>query len=133
MKSDLQDEGPELQAAPSHAPRRLRSAQDVRDRRRRYAIVGLTFASVILLVNAVVGENGYLASLRARAEQRELEHGLAALRMENQRLQLDGRRLTSDPSALEETARRTLGLMRPGETLLIVRDAVPPGAPPSSK
>jgi len=118
------DEAPDAPASPSR--RRLRGAQEVRDRRRRYATVGLSVALTILLVNALVGENGYLATVRVRAEQAQLEAVVANLRIENQRLQRDRERLLSDPTALEETARRSLGLIKPGETLVIVRDAVPP-------
>ena len=36
------------------------------------------------------------------------------------------RRLKDDPAAIEESARRDLGLIKPGETLVIIRDAQPP-------
>ena len=95
--------------------------------------MGLSVALCALLVNAIVGENGYLAVLRVRAVQSELEASVAALRHENQRLLQESRRLTTDPAALEETARRSLGVIRPGETLVIVRDATPADPPPAAK
>jgi cell division protein FtsB len=125
------DEAPAAPASSSR--RRPRGAQELRDRRRRYAVVGLSVALTILVVNALVGENGYLATVRVRAEQAELEAVVAQLRIENQRLQQDRERLLTDPSALEETARQSLGLIKPGETLVIVRDAVPAGPPSPSK
>jgi cell division protein FtsB len=115
----------------SSSRRRLRGAQELRDRRRRYTTVGLSVALTVLLVNALVGENGYLATLRARTAQAELEAVVAQLRVENQRLQHDRERIMTDPTALEETARGSLGLIKPGETLLILRDAVPPVPAPS--
>ena len=108
--------------------RRVRGAQDTRERRRRYVTMGLSIALVVLVVNALVGENGYLATIRARSEQSDLEASLAALRLENQRLQQERERLESDPAALEEAARRSLNLVRPGETLVVVRDAKSPTA-----
>ena len=38
------------------------------------------------------------------------------------------RRLTEDPSAIEEIARRELGLIRPGERVFIIKD-LPPAKP----
>ena len=100
-------------------------AQDLRDRRRRQITIGLSIALCALLVNAIVGENGALSAVRLKAEKAALEAAVAALRHDNRRLQQEGQRLQTDPAALEETARRTLGALRPGETLVIVRDRKP--------
>ena len=48
--------------------RRLRSAQDTRARRQRILIWGLSIGLCVLLVNALIGENGYLATLRSERE-----------------------------------------------------------------
>jgi cell division protein FtsB len=101
--------------------RRLRTAQELRQRRRRLLTYTLLAVSVVLMVNALVGENGYLATLRARSEYNTLVGALNRLQAENERLREEGRRLKEDPVALEEAARRDLGLIRPGETLVIVR------------
>lgn len=119
-------------------PRSLRasrraSAEETRERRRTFLVGALVTALCMLLVNAFVGENGYLATLAARREEATLRTKLALVRMENQQLQQAARRLTSDPTALEETARRELGLMKPGETLLVIRDSKPAPGTPSSK
>ena len=67
--------------------------------------LGLSLALCVLLVNSLVGENGYLATLRIRQEKADLEATVAALRRQNQQLQRAGR-LDDDPAALEEEARR---------------------------
>ena len=123
------------QQAPAtrRARRRLRSAEDTRNRRRRRIILGLSFALCVLAVNSIVGDNGYLAAVRYRAEEAELQAAVAQVRQENRRLQDEGRRLTDDPAALEEAARGSLGLIKPGETLLIVRPAVPPASVPPAR
>ena len=77
------------------------------------------------MVNALVGERGYLATLRAKAEYEKLTASVAALKQENQRFMQQIRDLQNDPAALEDVARRELGLVRPGETLVIIRDAPP--------
>jgi cell division protein FtsB len=107
---------------PSRARRRV-SAEETRVRRRTLIVGALGVALFMLLVNAVVGENGYLATLASRREQRALEARVAALRLDNQHLQQQSRRLLTDPSALEATARQELGLLKHGETLLIIRDS----------
>ena len=123
-------DGPEDQAAPPaearpRSRRRLRSPEETRARRRRILAYGLFIFSLILMVNALVGENGYLATLRARREHDALMQALTRLQQENNRLTEETNRLKNDPAALEEAARRDLGLMRPGETLVVIRDRQP--------
>ena len=84
--------------------------------------------TAILIANALVGDRGLPANLRIRREHRELAAAIAALRATNQRLQLEAQRLRSDPAAIEELARRELGLVRPGERLFIVTDRRAPVA-----
>jgi cell division protein FtsB len=79
----------------------------------------------VLIVDALVGENGLEALLRAREEYRSLETSLARMRTENARLREEGRQLREDPDAVEEIARRELGLIKPGEKLFIVKDIRP--------
>ena len=118
----------EAGARPTRQRKRPRSAQEVRDRRRRILTWVLSTGLGALMVNSIVGENGYLATVRVEREQRVLLADVARLRIENQSLLDQSRRLQSDPDALEETARRELSLMKPGETLIIVKP-VPTNAP----
>ena len=74
------------------------------------------------MVHALVGENGYVATIRAEREYAEVTAALAAQREENDRLLTRLHRLKTDPAELEAAARRQLGLIRPGETLVIIRD-----------
>lgn len=78
-----------------------------------------------MLVDAVFGDKGVLALIDARREYRAVETALATSRAENARLREEARRLREDASAVEELARRELGLIRPGEKLFIVKDAAP--------
>ncbi len=119
MSSDARATPP---SRPPGTRRRLRSAEDVRQQRRRLVTWALLAAAVLLMVHAVVGENGYLAGLRAQREYDRAMAALVRLRLENQQLDEQARRLRQDPTAIEEAARRDLGLIRPGETLVIVKD-----------
>jgi cell division protein FtsB len=118
----LSEDGAPIPPAIPRVRQRLGSAHVQRERRRRVITWSLSAALAVLLVNAVVGENGYLAARRAREEQAELQTAVAKLRVENQELLQESRRLQSDPAAVEEAARRELGFVRPGETLIVLRD-----------
>lgn len=80
----------------------------------------------VLLVDAFVGDKGLVAMMQAREQYRLLEQALAEARADNIRLREEARRLREDPAAIEEIARRELGLIRPGEKLFIIRDVDAP-------
>jgi len=88
----------------------------------------LVFVATVILVDAIVGDRGLLATVRARHEYDQLAATINSERAENARLAEEARRLKEDPSAIEEIARRELGLIRPGEKVFIVKD-VPPAKP----
>jgi cell division protein FtsB len=119
----------ELPAPDAARGRRRRTAQDTRERRRRALTWGLSLLLCVLLVDALVGDNGYLSTLRTAKEQNALMAELARVRIENQALQDERARLVNDPAAIEEAARRQLGFVKPGETLVIVHDSPAAGTP----
>jgi cell division protein FtsB len=82
----------------------------------------LGFVTIVLVVDALVGDRGLLDTMRARRQHAEISAALAQKRQENTRLRDDIRRYREDPSAIEALAREELGLMREGEVLFIVRD-----------
>lgn len=86
----------------------------------------LGFVTVVLVVDALIGDKGLLDTLRARRQHHALAASLAQKRQENARLRDDIRRLKEDPGAIEALARQDLGLMRDGEVLFIVRDSQSP-------
>jgi cell division protein FtsB len=86
----------------------------------------LIFVASVIVVDALVGERGLVAMFRARHEYDELAASIARQRAENARLRETARRLREDPSAIEEIARRELGLIKPGERVFIVKDLPPP-------
>jgi cell division protein FtsB len=92
-------------------------------RTRRFARYALIAVTVVLLVDAVVGEKGMLALLQARKEFAAVERALEQSRNDNESLRETARRLREDPTAIEAVARRDLGLIKPGEKVFIVRDA----------
>ena len=82
----------------------------------------LLFIASLIVVDGLIGERGLVAMLRARHEYDELAATIARDRAENARLRELARRLREDPSAIEEAARRDLGLIKPGEKVFIIKD-----------
>jgi cell division protein FtsB len=101
----------------------IKNHTEQRVQRGRRILTGIFFfVACVLVVDALVGDQGVVATIRARKQYDELASELARLRSENAGLREEARRLREDPAAIEEIARRELGLMSPGETLFIVRD-----------
>lgn len=88
----------------------------------------LVFAASLIIVDGLFGERGLLAMLRARHEYQELSAAIDRQRTDNARFREDIRRLKEDPAAIEEIARRELGLIKPGEKVFIIKDV--PSAKP---
>lgn len=87
---------------------------------------GLAFVTIVLVVDALVGEKGFVDTLRARRQYRAVAAALAQKRQENARLRDEIRRLRDDPARIESVAREELGLLREGEVLFIVHDEKTP-------
>jgi cell division protein FtsB len=85
----------------------------------------IVFVGIVLLVEGLVGDNGFLAMLKVRQQHQALEASLTRVREENAALREEARRLREDPAAIEEIARRELGLIKPGERLFILKDVTP--------
>ena len=90
--------------------------------RKRGLHVLLIFITVVLIVDALVGEKGLMQSMNARRQYQQLQASLEELRRENAALREEMRRLNEDPATIESLARQDLGLIRPGEVVFILKD-----------
>jgi cell division protein FtsB len=108
---------------------RTHSVQHRPGRARRIVRLLLLLFAGIVVVDALVGDRGFIAMRDARRQHDELGATIARQRAENTRLREEARRLKEDPSAIEEIARRDLGLIRPGERVFIVKDLPSPPEP----
>ena len=106
-------------------PSKAAHASQPRRRGRRALQYFVLFVGSVLMVDALVGEKGLLETMQVRKRHAALEQSLAGVRADNARLREEGRRLREDPDAIEELARRELGLIMPGEQLFIVKDVAP--------
>ena len=114
-------ETPSRQTGP-RVRRRVRASTTDRQRRKKIWTYGLLLLSAGLMVNALIGEKGYLANLQAKQEFQDVSESLRQLKAENARLKEEAKRMQTDPRALEDSARSQLGLIKPGETLITLRD-----------
>src|SRR5437762_2652885 len=121
-------------ADPRSALRQRSPTMKDRGRTRRIVRLLLLLVSLIIVVDALVGDRGLLAMLQARKDYDDLTFAVARQRAENGRLREEARRLRDDPLAIEEIARRELGLIRPGEKLFIIKDLPQPSqiGPPAA-
>ncbi len=109
----------------SNTPRSVRKTADSAGRRarnRRILHISLIFVAAVIVLDALAGDRGLLAMLRVRRQYAALAATLATDRAVNARLAEQARRLREDPAAIEEVARRELGLIRPGEKVFIIKD-----------
>ncbi len=128
MRQDVVTSHEPAETTPARSRRRVRPVHEIRERRRRLVAWALVFGSFVLLINGLFGDHGYLAAVRMRQEYGTLAEQVGRLRSDNQKMLQDIESLKHDPEALEEAARRQLGLVRPGETLIIIHNA-PPTSP----
>ena len=105
--------------------KRVQTVTGIGSRRRRMLNMLLVFATAVLLVDALVGEKGFMERMRAKREYTQAAARLNAIRIENAALREQVRRLRDDPAAIETIAREELGLIRTGVLMFSVRDARP--------
>jgi len=82
----------------------------------------MAFAACVLLVNGLFGERGLMDTIRARRAYTIASRDLDRVKRDNEALRDQARRLRNDPTTIEAVAREELGLMRPGEILVTIKD-----------
>jgi cell division protein FtsB len=84
----------------------------------------LALITLVLVADALVGENGWFERHREQDRLEQKASELATLNRQNADLALRAKRLeAADPAVVEDLARRKLEMMKPGEVLFIA--AVP--------
>jgi cell division protein FtsB len=90
--------------------------------RRRAATIASLLGLIGLLVGALFGDRGILQLQTQRERAEALAAEIEELRADNRRLAAEIEGLKGDPRAIEQLAREQLGLVRPGETVFLIRD-----------
>jgi cell division protein FtsB len=112
-----------VETAPPRRKARAATPAAAPVKRRRTLQMLLIFVTLVLVINALVGERGLMETLRARQQHHDLVASIDKLKGENARLRDEARRLRTDPATIEALARQELGLIKPGEMLFIIKDA----------
>ena len=84
---------------------------------RQNAAAFLWTGMALLVVQDVFGTHGVLAMRRSQREAGEIRKEIQKLNDENRELQDRVKDLKSDPQAIEEIARKEMGLAKPGELI----------------
>ena len=82
----------------------------------------MVFAVFYLLFHALHGERGIYAYIRDTRELSQLQHSLEATRLEREQVELRVRHMRDgsiDPDLLDEQMRRMMGVMTPGEVVIL--------------
>jgi cell division protein FtsB len=93
-----------------------------RKRRRRVIESVLVGIGCLVLVEALIGERGLVAMMRTHEEYQATEQALKVARAKYFRLKKSVQELSHDPAAIEDAARRDLGLIKPGEKVFRIKD-----------
>jgi cell division protein FtsB len=92
----------------------------------RALVILFSLCVSFVVIDAFAGDRGLAALVRTRQDHGRLSAEVAAWKRENDRLRAQAWRLRGgDPTAIEEIARRELGLIRPGERLFIIHNVTP--------
>ncbi|MBI3292790.1 MAG: septum formation initiator family protein [Elusimicrobia bacterium] len=78
----------------------------------------LLLTGAILAAGLFFFGRGAIRWIELEAQQAQLQSEIATLQAENRRLAEESRRLREDPAYMEAVARRELGFVRPGETVI---------------
>lgn len=108
-------------AAPAATPRRQPAPAKVKAGRvRRLLRPTLALVTLVLIADALVGENGWFERHREQERLARTSAELARVQQENAELALRAKRLAAaDPAVIEDLARRKLEMLKPGEVLFI--------------
>ncbi|MCU0250714.1 MAG: septum formation initiator family protein [Vicinamibacterales bacterium] len=92
----------------------------------RALVILFSLCVSVVVIDAFAGDRGLAALMRTRQDHDRLAAEVGARKRENDRLREQIQRLRDgDPAAIEEIARRELGLIKPGERLFIIRNVTP--------
>jgi cell division protein FtsB len=94
--------------------------------RKKILLIAFACLLVIMIVTALFGKKGVMELRRSRRVLAERAERIRVLEAEKIRLEAEVRRLERDPRAVERSAREKLGLIQPGEKVVVVPD--PPAA-----
>lgn len=114
-----------MQTPPSPSNRDTRSAgsgvsRGERTLKRKALNLALFLILASSILNALFGDRGFIEMLKARQQLQTLEQEIVATKVQNQHLLEEIHALKTSPLAIERLAREKLGLVKPGEVILLI-------------
>jgi cell division protein FtsB len=92
--------------------------------KKKIFVLGVACLLLIMIVTALFGKKGVMDLRRARRTLAVRAEKIRTLEVERAKLEAEIGRLESDPRAVEKPAREKLGLVEPGEKVVV--DPAPP-------
>jgi len=103
----------------------VKAREEATSRRKPARALLLGAAGFFLLLVLAAGWKGYLDLQSARQRESMLAERIAATEIRVEDLRRKIARLRDDPVALERMAREQLGLVKPGDVVIVYPDAAP--------
>ena len=88
--------------------------------KKKIFILGIACFFLILIVTSLFGKKGVMALRGARRNLAALETRVRVLEAEKVRIEAEIDRLEKDPRAVEKPTREKLGLIEPGEKVVVI-------------
>ena len=110
----------------------MKTREEAASRRKPARALLLGAAGFFLLLVLAAGWKGYLDLQSARQRESMLAERIAATEIRVEDLRRKIARLRDDPVALERMAREQLGLVKPGEVVIVYPEAAPTPPTPST-
>lgn len=88
--------------------------------RRKVFVLSVTCLFLVMIVTALFGKKGVMDLRRAQRTLVALEAEVRSLEKERAALESEIDRLEKDPRAVEQAAREKLGLVAPGEKVVVL-------------
>ena len=89
--------------------------------RRKVLLSALLLILAGSLLNTLFGTRGLFGLMKARENVTALEHEIRALEDNTREMRHEIQALREDPMAIEKRAREILGMSRPDETVIVVK------------
>ncbi len=112
-----------LKVPPSNKGRGHQGVERLQESKVKKKALGLAAFLIVAasIVNAFFGERGLLGLIEAKRNFVELEREVHAIESQNARLGREIHALRTDPAVIERRAREVLGMARPGEISVEIR------------
>jgi cell division protein FtsB len=99
-------------------------------KRLTYVVLAIAALTVLGVFSSIV-THGFEELASAEAEKRRLEDRARELEDSIVELEATLDAIRNDPAAVESVARAELGMVRPGDTVILIATPTPPPPPPS--